>query len=532
MKQLILGVYHKDIVDLFAGGGGWSTACEDAWNRSPDIAINHDPEAISMHRANHPQTRHFVADVYEVCPHVATRGRPVGWLHLSPDCTHHSQASGGQPRNKKIRGLSWVGYRWAGQVLPDVISLENVKQILKWGPLIAKRDKETGRVIKLNGDVAAPGERVPVQQQYLVPDPRRAGKTWKAFVHKLRGLGYVVEWSMLCAADYGGHTTRERLFMLARRDGLPIVWPEKTHQKKPVEKPKKPTSGKKHPVQTKAKRPVTKMPYWRPAADCIDFSDLGRSIFGREKPLVAATLRRIADCIKRCVLDNPEPFIIQIAHYSKGNKGSVHPVSEPLRTITARTKGGEFALVTPCIAQHAHSGDEHVVMPYMVQANAGFNTTTGRSVDEPMSTITGTGSQQQFSAAILAHLHTLTPEQMDGALQVAAFLMEYYGGGGQWNELDKPINTITTKDRFALVTVWIAGKPRVIIDIRLRMLSPRELYLAQDFPHDYIIDRGHDGRRLSKMAQVRMCGNSVNPVCASALLKANAPWLAVGKRAA
>ena len=161
-RQLFLDIHHKLIVDLFAGGGGMSVAMEMAWGRSPDISINHNDDALSMHRINHPQTRHFVADVFEVCPRGVTMGRPVGWLHLSPDCTHHSQARGGQPRSAKIRALAWVGFRWAGQVLPDVISLENVKQFLKWGPLVAKRCAQTGRVVKLDGSVAEPGERVPV----------------------------------------------------------------------------------------------------------------------------------------------------------------------------------------------------------------------------------------------------------------------------------------------------------------------------------------------------------------------------------
>lgn len=249
-RQLILDIQKKLIVDLFAGGGGMSVAFETAWGRSPDIAINHSDDALSMHRINHPQTRHFIADVFEVCPRGATQGRPVGWLHLSPDCTHHSQAAGGQPRSKKIRGLAWVGYRWAGQVLPDVISLENVKQILQWGPLVAKRDKATGRVLKLDKTVAEPGERVPVQQQFLVPDPKRAGQTWRHFVRSLESLGYVVEWRIICAADHGGHTTRERLFMIARRDGLPIRWPEPTHFKKPAKGQQR----------------------WKAAAECIDFS--------------------------------------------------------------------------------------------------------------------------------------------------------------------------------------------------------------------------------------------------------------------
>lgn len=604
--QLQLDVHKKLIVDLFAGGGGMSVAFERAFGRSPDIAINHNADALSMHRMNHPQTRHFIADVYEVCPRGATQGRPVGWLHLSPDCTHHSQASGGQPRSKKIRGLAWVGYRWAGQVLPDVISLENVKQILKWGPLIAKRCKQTGRVLKRAPEtregwlVAETGERVPVQQQFLIPDQKREGQTWRRFVAALEHLGYAVEWRPLIAADLGGHTTRERLFMIARRDGRPIAWPEKTHHKKPGKEQKK----------------------WKPAADCIDFSDLGKSIFERPKPLAPATLRRIAKGVKRYVLDNANPFIVPIAHYN--GTDTAHSTNEPLRTITAATKGGEFSLATPVLIQAAHgdgqpgraqrwgsgardvqepigavtasgghaiaaatliqtgygeregqaprvmnieapigtlvgSGKHALCTAYMMQANDGFNTTLGRDLAAPMTTITNSGSQQQLVTAHLATLRNnctgvpadgpvptisaggehhglvtchLSPTDEAGALRVAAFLMEYYSEGGQWSELDKPLNTITTRDRLALVTVFVQGTPYVIVDIRLRMLKPRELFNGQDFPADYIIDRGHDGRKFSISAQVRMCGNSVDPVMAEGFLKANAPELAIGRIAA
>lgn len=686
-KQLILDVHEKLIVDLFAGGGGMSVAFERAFGRSPDIAINHNEEALSLHRANHPLTRHFIADVYEVCPHGATHGRPVGWLHGSPDCTDHSQASGGQPRRKKIRGLSWVLFRWAGQVSPDVISLENVRQILKWGPLIAKRDPITGhclkRIIEVIGsketirwDVAAPGERVPVQQQYLIPDPKREGQTWRRFVAALEHLGYVVEYRILCAADLGGHTTRERLFMIARRDGRPISWPEVTHFKKPVGKQKK----------------------WNPAADCIDFSDLGKSIFTRPKPLAPATMRRIAKGIKRYVLDSGNPFIVPIAHYN--GTVSAHSIDDPLRTVTAATKGGEFALATPIIAKFrgdsighrvddplptitsgagsarpagaahalgmvspilvpathqgadrvhavedpmrtitaAHRGETMLASPvliqaghgegkpgaqrwshgcnditgplgtvtasgggcavaaatlvqtgygeregqapraldieaplgtvvgsgkhavataYMMQANDGFNTTFGRDMGEPLTTITNSGSQQQLVTAFMSSYYTddsnrcrdandplatittenrigmvecqLSKEDEEGALRVSAFLMEYYSEGGQWSELNKPLNTITTRDRLALVTVHIQGTPYVIVDIRLRMLKPRELFNGQDFPSDYIIDHGHDGRKFSISSQVRMCGNSVNPVMAEGFLIANAPWMSVRK---
>lgn len=696
-KQLQIDLHKKQIVDLFAGGGGWSTGCEMALGRSPDIAINHNDDALSLHRANHPQTRHFIADVFEVNPHGATQGRSVGWLHMSPDCTHHSQASGGQPRDKKIRALSWVGYRWAAQVRPDVISLENVKQILKWGPLVAKRDKVTGRVLKRTEVVlrtprgtstkiewvpAAPNERVPVQDQYLVPDPKREGRTWRKFVRKLEALGYEVQHRVLCAADQGGHTTRERLWMIARCDGQPISWEGlKTHARK---------AG---PDQRK----------WKPAAECIDFSDLGKSIFDRKKPLAPATMRRIAKGIKRYVLDNPQPFIVNnmtnnvprpidmpmatgctgnhkflatpviakfrsdssghavdeplptitsggncardagaahalgivspvivpIAHYN-GQSEPVHSLEDPMRTVMAATKGGEFSLASPILVPATHQGDDRshsieepmrtitaahrgetmlvspvlvqtgygerdgqsprsldieapigtvvgtgkhaIATAYMMQANDGYNTTVGRKLDDPMTTVTNTGSQQQLVTAHLAHLRgncdarnpedplmtvsaggqhhgvvstflagcrtdesnrarsvadscILSPEQEASALRVSDFLLENYPQDGKRNE------PATTKERLALVTVFIKGQPYVIIDIRLRMLKPRELFRGQDFPDDYIIDHGHDGRKFSISAQVRMCGNSVDPVQAAAIIRANAVELAVGRRA-
>lgn len=612
-RQLILDFHKKIIVDLFAGGGGMSLAFEKAFGRSPDIAVNHDDDALSMHRVNHPQTRHFVADVFEVCPRTVTQGRPVGWLHGSPDCTHHSQAAGGQPRSKKIRGLGWVLPRWGGQVTPDVISMENVKQMLKWGPLVAKRDPATGRVVtlqkvtcpttgKLVNRVADKGERVPVQDQYLVPDKKREGQTWRRFVATFEAMGYKVEWRVRTAANAGGHTTRTRLFMIARRDGLPIVFPDpKFHQK--------PTKGQRR---------------WKSAADCIDFSLPCPSIFERKRPLAPATLKRIATGIRKFVLENPKPFVVPLRGTSPAHT-SVHSVDdplstvsaggthhalmtpvltecanassprcmsadEPLRTICAQTKGGHHALISPVLIQAAHGegkadgvkrwgdgsrsatdplgtitasgghalaaavlvqtgyGEREGQAPraldieqplgtvvgtgkhapssaYLMQANGGFNTTPGHGADEPFSTVTNSGSQQQLVTV------SLSPSDEAGALRVAAFLMRYYGEGGQWSALGDPMTTITTKDRMALVTVSISGTPYVIVDIGLRMLEPRELYRAQDFPETYIIDHGHDGRKFSKSTQVRMVGNSVNPVDAADFLEANAPWLSVRRAA-
>lgn len=660
-RQLILDVHAKLIVDLFAGGGGMSTAFEMAFGRSPDIAINHDEEAIAMHRANHPQTRHFIADVYEVCPIFATGGRPVGWLHLSPDCTDHSQAAGGQPRSKAIRGLSWVGYRWAAQTHPDCISLENVSQIQRWGPLIAKRDPATGRCLKRAVDdagkavwaVAEKGERVPVQDQFLIPDPKRMGQTWKKFIHALESLGYEVDVKVIRSCDLGAHTTRERLYMLARCDGLPIVWPEQTHFKNPENK---------------------KLRY-KPAADCIDFNIATPSIFTRKKELAQATQRRLAKGIKKFVLDNASPFIVPIAHYNgsvsvhsiqtvtAAHRGEFmlsspvlakfrgaspgHSVADPAPVITsggncARPAGAAHALglISPVLVQTGYGeregqaprvldikaplgtavstgkhavgsailvgagGPEYAGKPvsvedplgtsltenhrcvataYMMQANGGFNQTPGHELRAPVSAVTSKGSQQQLATAHLVTLrNNCVGVGVDESVPVvaangghhavaSAFLSRQFGasighgadephgtitagGGGKsalvecvlsqedreaalrvarWLQqfLDDTPPAATEEELLALVTVMVDGVPHVIVDIGLRMLQPRELFRAQDFPENYIIEYGiaEDGSRipLSKSAQTRMCGNSVNPVPAAAFLRSNAPQLAV-----
>lgn len=554
--QFILPIASKLIIDLFAGGGGASTGIEQAVGRHVDIAINHDPDAIGMHEVNHPQTKHFIADVWEVCPITATGGQPVGLLHASPDCTHHSQALGGQPREQEIRSLAWVVHRWAGKVKPDVITLENVEQMLQWSPLIAKRCKATGRVItldKITGPdgkktyrVAEPGERVPRGNQFLVPDPTRKGHNWEHFVQGLRDMGYVVQWRVIRNADLGAHSTRERLYMVARRDGLPIAWPVLDHAKKPKAGQKK----------------------WRPVSECIDWSIKGSSIFGRKKPLADATMRRIAHGMRKFVLESPDPFIVPqpaalvpVTH----SRDTAYDLRDPMRTITT-AKGGETALMAAMLVQMGHGegkdggarwsyGANDIQGPvgsitasgagqglgsaFMVQANGGFNTTHARDLRDPASTVTTSGGQQQLIAAHLTTLrhhstgremgepiatvaaggehhglveYHLSPEQEEGALRCAAFLMRYHREGGQWADLRDPSTTITTRDRLALVTVWLKGEPFVVVDITLRMLAPRELYNAQDFPPDYVIDRTASGKALTKTAQVRMCGNSVSPL--------------------
>ena len=634
--QYGLGFNPQDdeiVVDFFCGGGGAGTGLEIGLGRAVSVAKNHSPAAISMHTINHPHAKHFTTDVFEGDPDTECGGRAVGWFHMSPDCTHHSQAAGGQPRKREIRNLSWIGLKWAGMKRPRVISLENVKQILQWGRLIAKRDKATGRVIKLGGEVAAPGEVVPVGQQFLVPDPKQRGRTWRRFVALLEGMGYVVEWRVIKACDFGAPTSRERLFMIARCDGQLIVWPEPTHAKNPAKGQQK----------------------WRTAAECIDWTVPSKSIFGRPKPLAEATLRRIAKGMMKFVINNPAPFIVPIANWSGE---TVQSADEPLRTITSYPKGGAFSVVSPVMVAAAHgegkpggvqrwgdgsrfAGDPlatvtasgghsvasaHLVkfrfadegkaldepLPtitsggnykrpagaahamgistvFMAQMNGGFNTTAAKSIEDPMTTVTNTGSQQQLVTATLitnttghgptdlgspvptvttgqhhalcsAHLMTLrnncvgrgmnepvptltagaehhalleyklSPEHEEGALRVAAFLISYYGTENV-SGADEPAPTITTRDRLALVTVTIKGTPYVIVDICLRMLQPAELYNAQGFPADYIISHGADGKPFTKTQQVHMCGNSVSPPPMAALARANDPWRAVESQA-
>lgn len=555
ITQFGLDLMGKIRVDLFAGGGGATMGQEMATGKAVDIAINHNPKAISMHKRNHPGAEHYISDVYEVCPRKATRGRPVAHLHASPECTHHSLAAGGQPRSSASRSLSWVTVKWAGQVKPDLITMENVWQILQWGPLIAKRCKTTGRVIRRDGSVAAPGERVPVQDQYLVPDPKRKGKTWRRFLQILKNMGYDILHGKLKACDFGAATTRERLYLVARCDGKPLYWPEPTHLKAPAK-------GRKA---------------WRNAASIIDWSIPCPSIFltkeegraaGVRRPLADKTMERVRKGARRYVVDHADPFIVSVNH-SGNDIARCQSVQDPTKTITG---AHGFALMTPQVApfltEHANATSQRTMaadaplgticaqvkgghfalaVAYIAQHNGGFNETLGRHPDQPLTAITTTGSQQQLVTANLLTLrrncvgsamdepisticagaehhalleYTLAPDEEEGALRVAAFLMGYYGTDNIY-DLRDPAATITTRDRLALVTVVIKGTPYVIVDIGMRMLTPRELYRAQGFPDNYVIDYGHDGRKFSKKDQVLMVGNSVSPWPMMALIAAN-----------
>jgi DNA (cytosine-5)-methyltransferase 1 len=652
-------------VDIFAGAGGVSDGMEAAHGKPPDVAINHDEDAVSVHTLNHPQTRHMRADVREVDVLEATGGRRVRHLHLSPDCTHHSQARGGQPRSKAVRALAWIGVRWAGTLRrrgmgPDVLTLENVEQMLQWSPLVAKRDKATRRVVKIDRSVAAPGERVPQHDQFLVPNPKKKGHNWDHFIQELRDLGGNPQWRKLNSADYGNRTAtrRERLVMVCRFDGKPIVWPEPERFKRP--KPWLPPANGKKP--------------WLGAYTAIDFSRPCRSIFDREKPLAEATMRRIALGVQKYVLDCPEPFVVRIGQ-TGGDGGKVSSTREPIGAIVSKNEHclatpllaplthtdssnrardlrdpapaitganrGELALIAPTLAplteiptfkewyaktkslggtreeydrmygpatperelaearnveaaqriaavliQFRHqkdgkdlrdalptitaggqserpAGAAHamgIAAAFLAQMNGGYNETPGHDLRQPTSTINCKGAAQQLVTAHLVTLQqnsdgrdirepvltmraggthhgivqcTLTQAEVEErGLRCAAFLMRYHGTGGQWTDLREPATAITTKDRLALVTVWIEGQPWVIVDIGLRMLEPDELKRASGFQDSYILTHGHDGRRFPKSKQVKFVGNAVPPEMIEAVIRANFPRERVERKVA
>jgi len=626
--------FHRDysigiIVDNFAGGGGASTGIEAATGRDIDVAINHDEEAIAMHTANHPRTRHHCQSIWSIDPLDAVTidgtPQPVRLAWFSPDCTHHSNARGGKPREKGIRDLAWVVVSWVERLgpklKPAVIKVENVEEFLTWGPL----DDD--------------GKRI----------PGRNGEEFAKWIAALRRHGYKVEWKVLKASRYGTPTIRKRLCLIARCDGLPIVWPEETNG------------------------PGTPAPY-RTAAECIDWSIPCPSIFltkeegraiGVKRPLADATMARIAKGIQRYVIDAAQPFIVNLTHHGservesveepfkaitgaqRGEKALVVPivsyaqqgggkrsVEDPMHTICASTKdqntvvaahimtmrnsgkpfngadepvhtitahGAHLNVIAAHITKFhegsvGHAADEPlhtitsnsyikrpggnvplgIVAATMVQTGYGeregqapraldieaplgtvvagggkhavvsaflaqHNTMpnggihAGHSAEEPMSTVTTTGSHQ---GVVAAHLISLKgSDRRDGPVdepvpaitagglhvgEVRAFLLKYYGGesSAEGHDIDAPLGSVTTRDRFGLVMVQ--GEPYQIIDIGMRMLTPRELFAAQGFPADYVIDPiGPSGKPLTKTSQIRMCGNSVCPPLAAALVRAN-----------
>lgn len=633
------------IVDSFAGGGGASTGIEMALGRSPDIAINHNAAALALHAANHPETLHLSENIYRVDPLDHVAGKHVGLAHFSPDCKHFSKAKGGKPVERNIRDLAWIIVLWAERAKPDVITMENVEEWKDWGPLM---QTERG----------------------LMPDPERRGETFKDWLKAMRRHGYrKIEWRELRACDYGAPTIRKRLFLIARRDGKPVVWPAPTHGA-----PDSPDvlSGKRLP--------------WRTAAECIDWAlpcpsifDTGETIKAKHglraiRPLADATMARVARGMKRYVLDAERPFIVNLTHgariedvakpfntitgANRGEKAVLAPhlmtmrnagkpfngADEPTHTITAG--GAGLTLVAPVLTAAQHGGsvrsveDPHhtitasgkdqnaVIVPtlvgcggragqsrprggdeplatitakadgcvaaaFLAQHNndsrriGGVN--PGRSADEPLSTVTQSGCQQgvvsafvsrQFGTstghAIDAPSGTITADGGGKSALVAPYLQAYYGNGDGGEE-NQPCRTVTTKDRHGhveaalrappftdaqagrarevaaflrshgfwdereFVTIGIGHETFIVVDIGMRMLTPRELYNAQGFPVDYVIDGGWTGDEATgervwvgfpKSVQVSCVGNSVSPPVMAALVAANCPDLAEWREAA
>ena len=598
------------IIDNFAGGGGASTGIRAGMGRNVDIAINHDVAAIAMHSINHPETDHYCQSVWAVDPMEVVQGRPVDLAWFSPDCKHFSKAKGGKPVAKNIRDLAWVVVHWATR-LPDhlkprVIMLENVEEFQTWGPLI---ETEKG----------------------MMPDPEQKGAEFKRWIKELKKAGYTrIQWRELRACDYGAPTIRKRLFLIARSDGQPIVWPKPTHGDP---KSKAVNSGKLKP--------------WRTAAECIDWSIPCPSIFERKIPLKEATNRRIAAGIMRYVVNAARPFIVPLTH--QGGPQRTVDIDTPMPTVTGANRS-EYAVIAPHVMTMRNSGkpwqgcdepthtitaegahqclvtaalmgcggragqsrprglDEPLatatakadvciaearlekterVAAFMAQHNSGFYSGEGRAADAPMSTITQAGSNQglvtahfvrtahgdvdskgkkrgrgsheatepyptvtasQDSALVTSNLIKLRGTCADGQPidepmptitaggmhvgEVRAFLMKYYGDEHNRQTLEDPLHTVTTKDRFGLVTVTIEGQEYVIADIGMRMLTPRELARAQGFPDDYtldpyckyITDTGNEKTGpLPKSHQIAKIGNSVCPVMSEALTRANFP---------
>jgi DNA (cytosine-5)-methyltransferase 1 len=496
---------HDDIIiDNFAGGGGASTGIVNAMGRPVDVALNHDPEAIEMHKANHPHTLHLTKDVWSVEPRRVTEGRRVGLGWFSPDCTHFSKAKGSKPVDKKIRGLANVVTRWGKDTDMSLFILENVEEFQGWGP------------------VSADG----------IPFAARKGELFKRWWGKLQDdLGYHIEMRLITACDYGAPTSRTRLFVIGRNDGLPIVWPEPSYD------------GRIRPYRT--------------AAECIDWSIPVPSIFTPGRNLVDNSLRRIARGVVRYVINNPRPFIVPLTHH--GSADRVYDIHEPFRTITGAHRG-EFALVSPVMigidnksngARDAWNSSEPLrtittenrfglVSAFLARH---FGKSVGQRADEPLGSITagGGGKSALIASSVVKFkgtcrdgqpidlpLHTIQSGGLHYAL-VSAFLLKYYGTD-QDPRLELPLSVVTTKDRFAVVTVTIDGERYAIGDIGMRMFTPRELFRAQGFPDSYIIDPLVQDRRvktreklipLPKTGQVRMCGNSVCPDVAEALVRAN-----------
>lgn len=482
MNHAQIDILGEKIVDSFAGGGGTSTGIELATGRVVDFAINHDPDAILMHRTNHPHTVHYQSSVWDVDPEEECGGSPVGLFWASPDCKHFSKAKGGKPVDKKIRGLAWIVLRWAGKVHPRVIILENVEEFQTWGPV--RRGK---------------------------PVKSKAGQTFRQFVRQLEALGYAVSWRELVAADYGAPTTRKRFFLIARRDGRPIVWPEPTHA--PADSPD---------VQAGKKKP------WRSAAEIIDWSLPCPSVFDTrqqikekygltaQRPLRPNTMRRVARGIDKFVIKSAHPFLIPWTVTNTTNSTG-HPVTEPMDT--ARTGGGGGQILTAAS-----------LIQYHTEQNEGVR---GQEITEPLRTIDA-ANRYGLTAASLVKFHGAStggsPKETAGGghhgiVTIKIVKAEAGADLGHWPEIRELLNTYCgyTLGPQDVILLGIGGAWFFLADIGLRMLIPRELYRANGFPDDYKIDRDYLGNEYKKSKQVARCGNAVPPPFAEALVRANLP---------
>ena len=509
-----------------------------------------------MHKANHPNTKHYCENVWAVDPVKACNGHPVGLAWFSPDCKHFSKAKGGKPKDKNIRGLAWVALRWAGLVRPRVIMLENVEEFKTWGPLNRRHH----------------------------PIKSKQGRTFEKFVQQLTDLGYEVQFKELVAADYGAPTMRKRFFMIARCDGKPIIWPEPTHAPVDSEEVKK---GLLKPYVGA----YTQLDFSLPCPSIFDTSEEIKEKYGIRavRPLAQKTMDRIARGLKKFVLDNPEPFIIQCNH---GGERRPNDIREPMPTITG--KHG-YGIVEPYMVQIGQTGftkdrskdvreplttivskNEHcLIRPTLIQyhSETSKDGVRGQTIEDPIMTVDssnryglvasflqkyydggykGAGDTLEnplptvtawdHNSVVTANLIQMnnhcdgrdlrdpipTITAGDGHFgEVRAFLIKYYGQGtGQ--DIEEPLDTVTSRDRFGLVT--IEGVDYQIVDIGLRMLEPKELYGCQGFPDDYIIDHDYTGKTYPRSEQVRRCGNAVCPPIPAALVRANLPELCIAER--
>ena len=454
-----------------------------------------------MHKANHPNTKHYCENVWAVDPAKACTAHPVALAWFSPDCKHFSKAKGGKPKDKNIRGLAWVACRWAGLVRPRVIMLENVEEFKTWGPLGRRHH----------------------------PIKAKQGKTFEKFVQQLTDLGYEVEFRELVAADYGAPTMRKRFFMIARCDGKPIVWPEPTHAPADSDEVKagllKPYVGA-----------YTQIDFSKPCPSIFDSSEEIKEKYGIRavRPLAPKTMERIARGLKKFVLDNPEPFIIQCNH---GGERRPNDIRKPMPTITG--KHG-YGIVEPTFAPYMgtnttnHPGgnckdpihtittgnQQCLISPTLIQyhSETAQGEVRGQTIEDPIMTVDGsnryglvTSFLSKFYKSGIGQderepLHTITTSAGHFG-EVRAFLIKYYGQGtGQ--DIKEPLDTVTSRDRFGLVT--INGTDYQIVD--------------------YIIDHDYTGKTYPRSEQVRRCGNAVCPPIPAALVRANLPELCVAER--